>query len=134
MIILGRGLAPDQKQPIRHRRHRRHSTNDDPLWSLIVMSSESTNHKASLKSYDTDTAATNEDFVGRVVTKVNLHKICNCPGSEPGKVNADIRTHLPGCHIRERLKSGRYTVHTSAIPRRITDGCSLGLAIGGEDF
>jgi hypothetical protein len=68
------------------------------------------------------------------VAKANPCKICNCPGSEPGKVSADMHAHQPSCHIRGRLKSGRYTVNTSAIPRRINEGCSLGVAIGSEDF
>jgi hypothetical protein len=72
--------------------------------------------------------------VSDVATKASTTKLCNCPNSEPGKITADIYAHQTGCHIRGRLKSGRYTVNTSAIPRRISDGCSLGVAIGGEDF
>ena len=70
-----------------------------------MSSSEGINDNASLKSCDTDTAATNEDFVVWVAAKVNPHKICNCLESEPGKVSADIRAHLRGCRICERLKS-----------------------------
>jgi hypothetical protein len=76
----------------------------------------------------------NKVKVSDVAAKARAEKLCNCPNSEPGKITAHIRAHLPGCHIRQRLKSGRYTVNTSAIPRRIIDGCSLGVAMGGKDF
>jgi hypothetical protein len=66
--------------------------------------------------------------------KANTRKLCECPGSEPGKINLDVYAHLLGCHIQERLKTGRYTVNTSVTPRKITDGNSLGVAIGSEDF
>ena len=35
--------------------------------------------------------------------KVNSHKLCDCPRSEPGKINLDIFSHSSGCHIRKRL-------------------------------
>ena len=93
-------------------------------------------HKASFKvcSRTQDAGSTTSGFKGWFAAKVNRHKICNCPRSEAGKVSADIDAHLPGCHIRERLKTGRYTVNISVTPRKITDGCSLGVAIGSEDF
>jgi hypothetical protein len=94
-------------------------------------------HKASFKvcSQIEDAGSTTSGFKkGCFAAKVNPCKVCNCPGSELGKVSADIRAHLPGCHIRERLKTGRYTVNISVTPRKITDGNSLGVAIGGEDF
>jgi hypothetical protein len=68
------------------------------------------------------------------VAKAKTGKLCDCPCSEPGKINLDISAHEPGCWIRERLESGKYTVNTSVIPHKIIDGCSLGVAIGGEDL
>jgi hypothetical protein len=69
-----------------------------------------------------------------VADKVNLHRLlCYCPHSEPGKVSANISDHKIGCHIRKRLHTGRYTVSTSVMPKKISDGYSLGVVIGGED-
>ena len=64
----------------------------------------------------------------------NTTKLCDCPGSEPGKINLDIYAHLSGCWIRKRLQSGRFIVNTSVLPRRINDGYGLGVAIRAEDF
>jgi hypothetical protein len=66
--------------------------------------------------------------------KANTPKLCDCPGSKPGKINLDIYAHLPGCHIRKRLQSGRFTINTSVNPRRISDGFSLGVVLGEEGF
>jgi hypothetical protein len=67
------------------------------------------------------------------VAKAKTGKLCDCPNSQPGKINLDIFAHEPGCWIRERLESGKYTVNTSVIPHKIIDGNSLEVAIGGED-
>lgn len=61
-------------------------------------------------------------------------KLCNCPGSEPGKVSADIDDHEIGCRVRKRILTGRYGDNTSVLPRGINDGYGLGVVIGGEDF
>lgn len=66
--------------------------------------------------------------------KANTSKLCDCHNSEPGKISLDIFAHESGCHIRKRLQTGRYTVNTSVTPRKISDGFSLGVAIGGEDY
>lgn len=63
-----------------------------------------------------------------VAAKVNLHKFCDCAGSEPGKIIANIDAHLPGCRYRNR--SSRYTIAESAIPSKIVDGYSLGVVLG----
>jgi hypothetical protein len=68
--------------------------------------------------------------VAAAAAKVNAHTLCNCPESEPGKVSADIRAHQPGCHIRGKLKTGRYTVNTSVTPQKFNDGCNLGVVLG----
>ena len=73
-------------------------------------------------------------MISGVAANVNLRKLCDCPNSEPGKVNTDIGVHEPGCHIRKRLQTGRYMVNTSVTPQKFNDGCSLGVAIGGEDY
>ena len=70
-----------------------------------------------------------EDVAAKACTK-----FCNCPNSEPGKISADIRSHLPDCHIRKRLQSGRYTVDTCITPKKISDGYSLCVVLGQEDF
>jgi hypothetical protein len=75
----------------------------------------------------------NRVIIGGIIAKVNLHKFCDCPNSEPGKIRADIGAHLPDCPIRERLQSGRYTVDTSVTPNKFNDGYSLGVALGQED-
>jgi hypothetical protein len=69
-----------------------------------------------------------------ITAKAKTGKLCRCPGSEPGKINLDIFAHEPGCWIRARLESGKYTVNTSVIPHKIIDGNYLGVAIGAEDF
>jgi hypothetical protein len=66
--------------------------------------------------------------------KVNLHKLCDCPNSEPGKVSTDTGAHEPGCHIQKRLQTGRYTVNTSVTPRRLNDGYGLGIVLGEENY
>jgi hypothetical protein len=65
--------------------------------------------------------------------KVNAHKLCDCPGSEPGKINLDINAHLRGCNIRKKLQTGRFTTNISVTPSKFTDGCNLGVALG-EDY
>jgi hypothetical protein len=66
--------------------------------------------------------------------KVNAHKLCYCPSSEPGKINMDIYAHCPGCRIRKRLQTGKFTINTSVTPDKFSDGCSLAVAIGAEDY
>jgi len=66
-----------------------------------------------------------------VAAKANPGKLCDCLGSQPGKVKIDIDQHLAGCHFRTR--SRRYASKTSAIPNRIVDGFSLGIVVFGED-
>jgi hypothetical protein len=66
------------------------------------------------------------------VAKANTRKLCNCPGSEPGKVKIDIDEHLPGCRFRKR--SSQYATKTSVIPSKIVDGCSLGIVLGEEYY
>jgi hypothetical protein len=68
------------------------------------------------------------------IAKIKTGKLCDCPNSQPGKINLDIFAHESGCWIRGRLESGKYTVNTSVIPHIIIDGNSLGVAIGAEDF
>lgn len=58
-------------------------------------------------------------------------RLCDCPNSSPGKISTDTDAHEPGCHIRKKLQTGRYTTNTSVIPSQINDGYSLRLAIGG---
>jgi hypothetical protein len=70
----------------------------------------------------------------RIAAKVNPNKLCDCPSSELGKVSSDTRDHETGCHIRKRILTGRYGDDTSVIPRKINDGYSLGVMVGGEDF
>jgi hypothetical protein len=65
--------------------------------------------------------------------KANTCKLCDCPNSEPGKINLDIYAHLLGCHIRKRLQTGRFTVNTSITPKKINDGYNLGVVLGGEE-
>lgn len=61
------------------------------------------------------------------VAKASTDRLCNCPGSEPGKVKIDIDEHLLGCRYRKR--SFRYTSKTLAIPNKILDGCSWGVVL-----
>jgi hypothetical protein len=61
-------------------------------------------------------------------------KLCDCPGSEPGKVKVDADKHLIGCHFRKKSGSGRYTASMSVIPDKITAGFGLGFIIGGEQL
>jgi hypothetical protein len=66
--------------------------------------------------------------------KANGRKLCDCPNSEPGKINLDINAHLGGCNIRKKLQSGRFTMNTSVTPSKFTDGCNLGVALGEEYY
>ncbi len=75
-----------------------------------------------------------KNVAAAAATKVNAHKLCHCPGSEPGKINLDINGHLSGCHIRKKLQTGRFTTNTSVTPSKFTDGCNLGLVLGQELF
>jgi hypothetical protein len=67
------------------------------------------------------------------VAKSNLHKLCDCPNSEPGKVKLDIQAHQQGCHIRKKLQTGQFTITTSVTPRKIRDGYCLGVVLGETD-
>jgi hypothetical protein len=76
-----------------------------------------------------------EDAEAATAAKANIRKLlCDCPGSEPGKINLDIFAHLPGCHIRKRLQTGRFTINTSVTPAKFNDGCSLGVVLGEEYY
>jgi hypothetical protein len=67
-----------------------------------------------------------------VTAKANTRKLCECPGSEPGKVKIDIDEHSPGCRFRKW--SSQYAMKTSVIPSKIVDGCSLGVVLGKEYY
>ena len=77
-----------------------------------------------------DAKDNNRKRVFKDVAKANTAKLCKCPGSQPGKIIADIGAHLRGCRFRKR--SLRYTTKTLAIPNKILDGCSLGVVVGEE--
>jgi hypothetical protein len=62
-----------------------------------------------------------------VADKVNPTKFCDCPGSEPRKIIANVNAHLPGC--RYRKLSSRYTTNESVVPDKIVDGYSLGVVL-----
>ena len=66
------------------------------------------------------------------IAKVTPIRLCNCPGSEPGKVKIDIDQHLTSCRFRKR--SSQYATKTSVIPSKIVDGCSLGIMLGEEYY
>jgi hypothetical protein len=53
--------------------------------------------------------------------------LCACPNSKLGIVNLDISAHLPGCWIRKKLLTERFTVDTS-VTQEINDGYCLGVA------
>ena len=59
-------------------------------------------------------------------------KLCDCPGSEPGKIKVGADKHLTGCQFKKR--SGRYAADKSVVPDKITDGFCLGFIIGGEQL
>jgi hypothetical protein len=59
-------------------------------------------------------------------------RFCDCSNSSPGKISADIDSHEPGCNIRKKLQTGKYTTNVSVVPRKINDGCSLGVVLGEE--
>ncbi|MFL6359727.1 MAG: hypothetical protein ACJ71P_05995 [Nitrososphaeraceae archaeon] len=111
------------------RRHNRHS-NPGKITMNIV---KDNNFKRPLKDIVTK-KPNSRVMISGIAAKVNLHKLCDCPNSESGKISANIASHEPGCHIRKRLQTGRYTTNTSVTPRKISDGCSLGVVIGGEDY
>jgi hypothetical protein len=79
-----------------------------------------------------DAKDNNRKRVFKDVAKANTAKLCKCPGSQPGKIIADIGAHLRGCRFRKR--SSQYATKTSVIPSKIIDGNSLAVAIGAEDF
>ena len=60
----------------------------------------------------------------------STHRLCDCPGSEPGKIKVDINEHKPGCRFRKL--SNKYASNTSVIPNTIRDGCSLGVMLREE--
>jgi hypothetical protein len=70
-----------------------------------------------------------------LVVKINrpTHKefICHCPNAEPGKIKLDVSAHLPGCWIRKKLLTDRFTVNTSVTPDQFNDGYALGVAVSG---
>jgi hypothetical protein len=61
--------------------------------------------------------------------KASTTKLCNCRGSEPGKIRADIDAHKSNCWIRKRLLTKRYTIGTFVTPERFNDGYVLGVAV-----
>lgn len=61
--------------------------------------------------------------------KANTGKLCNCPNSEPSKINLDISAHKSDCWIRKRLQTKGYIVDTSVEPRKFNDGYSLGVVL-----
>lgn len=61
-------------------------------------------------------------------SKTNGVRRCKCPSADPGKIVIDISAHLPGCWLRKRLLSKRFTIDTSAIPSECNDGYQLGVA------
>jgi hypothetical protein len=74
-----------------------------------------------------------DEDAAAAAAKANIRKLlCDCPGSEPGKINLDIYVHLPNCHIRKKLQTGTFTVNTSVTPGKFTDGCSLGVVLEEE--
>ena len=77
---------------------------------------------ASLKSYSAAKA------------KANTKKLCDCPGSEPGKVKIDLDEHVRGCRFWRRSHSSAYGMKHSAVPSDIRDGSRLGLVLGEENF
>jgi hypothetical protein len=81
--------------------------------------------------FDKEIAAKKSDRVVDVA-KASKDKLCNCAGSEPGKVKIDTDKHVQGCRFRKL--SNQYAARTSVIPNKIVDGFSLGVAIGSEDF
>jgi hypothetical protein len=72
--------------------------------------------------------------VSDVAAKACTDKLCNCHSSKPGIISSELSDHEIGCRIRKRILTGQYTTKTSVIPSKIRDGCSLGVAIGAEDF
>ncbi|HEY7079592.1 MAG TPA: hypothetical protein VH500_07825 [Nitrososphaeraceae archaeon] len=62
-----------------------------------------------------------QDRVYLAKTKVNNIRYCRCPGSEPGKINADPTAHLSNCRFR---KSKTIDIPP---PSKIRDGYSLGV-------
>jgi hypothetical protein len=98
----------------------------------MIFIESSDKDKLKLYSKHTQTQSkhtTNESFKHcHLVAKFHTHKLCNCPGSESGKVKIDINEHIPGCRFRKR--SSQYATKTSVIPSKIIDGCSLGIALG----
>jgi hypothetical protein len=68
------------------------------------------------------------------VARAKMGKLCDCPNSQPGKINLDIVAHELDCWIRKRLQSGRFTVNTSVIPKKINDGFSLGVVSREENY
>jgi hypothetical protein len=62
--------------------------------------------------------------------KVSGKKFCDCPHSEPGKINLESKAHVPGCPIRKKLVRLKIAVDTSVVPpSTCTDGYSLGVAV-----
>ena len=72
--------------------------------------------------------------ISDVAAKASTARLCNCLGSKPGIVNSDIYAHEPRCRFRKKIASGRYTVSTSVMPRRLNDGYGLGVVIPGGTF
>jgi hypothetical protein len=52
---------------------------------------------------------------------------CDCAGSEPGKIDINIKAHSSECWIRKKILSKRFTNDTSVIPTIWNDGVRLGV-------
>jgi hypothetical protein len=98
------------------------------------MMSRDSNSYQSDKDIATQKPNNNVEPSGDVAAKASTDKLCNCHDSKPGIISSELSDHEIGCHIRKRILTGRYAIKTSVIPHRIRDGCSLGVAPGGEDF
>ena len=94
--------------------------NQSQLQKSITMRFEISSTRQTKKSYS----------IPDIVAKANTGRLlCNCPSSDPGKINLDVYAHEPNCRIRKRLQTKRYTVDTSATPEKFVDGYALGVAV-----
>jgi hypothetical protein len=116
VIIITKGLAGDK--PTSNRTDADHSIHSHHNHLEGTM-------KASVKD-------NNRNRVFKDVAKASPIRLCNCPGSEPGKVKIDIDQHLTSCRFRKR--NNRYASKTSVIPSKIVEGCSLGIVLGEEHY
>ena len=66
--------------------------------------------------------------------KTSTNKLCNCQGSEPGKIKIDVDKHLRTCRFQKRTQSREYGTKESVVPNEISGGYGLGLALREEYF